>query len=619
MFESMPPGFVPRQSLEVPHNVGGPVTPVASEVVRMSDVLEAPPEELLGGPRSHIQGDPTEGGRVTGGSLEGGTAPDSASELPSVNRGATYLNFEGIDSSGWIPPDTVVAVGLYDIVEATNSGFAIYSKTGRQIQGYTTFASFFGSSESLFDPRIIYNPTKNRYVILILERNVSTQVSRLRIAISQQAWADGDWWRWNFNVEHSDGIDWMDYATLGADDFGIYFCGNMYNWAGGFRWAKLWTLTPAMWTGGAAVGWQWWDLQFSGSDSAFGLQFADAHSINSNDESYFVNTWSGFGSEVGLWTVTGDRSGAGGAPGLAVTTITGLTTYYSLGENVNQPGSSTDIDGGDSRVMNAKYVNRRVFFTLGTDTNNDGTDGGWYTAKLNSDSGTLEWSHVLWTNNEYYTYPGLTVAGSSNAANIGLLGTWTNGTDRFPSAIFKIYDDHPNSGSGEFAMYQSGVSSYVRLDTNNINRWGDYSGADYDWACGHLVGAAEYTDATNSWSTQILMTTFDTEPICPRIDITSPGDGDALVGGRPTSIDWTPLSLPPGDDVFVFFSVDDGVIWTQIGGALPPGTSSTSWTTPVFTSTGQGKIFIGSWDGGAYTATDRSDFNFDMVGCVDDG
>lgn len=616
--EAASSGYVPRLSVEVPHTVGGPVAPVPSHVVRMSEVSEAPPEELLGGPRFHIQGDPAAGGGVTGGSLDGGSAPGPASESPTAGRGTNHLDFEGIDSSGWIPPDTVVAVGQYDIVEATNSGFAIYSKTGRQIQGYTTFASFFGSSESLFDPRIVYNPLKNKYVILILERNVGAQTSRLRIAISQQPWADGDWWQWNFDVEHSDGLDWMDYATLGTDNYGIYFCGNMYNWAGGFRWAKLWTLTPAMWTGATAVGWQFWDLQFSGGDSAFGLQFADPHTDNTNAESYFVNTWSGFGSEVGLWTVTGDRSGAAGAPGLAVTTITGLATYYSLGQNVDQPGSTIDIDGGDSRVMNAKYVNRRVFFTLGTDVNDDGTDGGWYTVKLNSDAGTLDWSHVVWTNNEYYTYPALTVAGSSNAANIGLLGTWTNGTNRYPSTIFKIYEDHPNSSSGPFEFYQSGTSPYVLLDSNNRNRWGDYSGADYDWTCGHLVGAAEYTDATNSWSTQVLMRTFAAEPTCPRIDITDPGDGDTLVGGRSTSINWTRLALPPADDIFVFYSLDDGATWTQIGGALPSTATSTSWTTPVFTSTGEGKVFVGSWDGVVYTASDRSDFNFSMAGCVDD-
>jgi len=616
--ENVPPGYVPRQSLEVQHTVGGPVAPVPSEVVRMSEVQEAPPEELLGGPRSHVQGDPGEGGGVIGGSSGEGTPPNPASEAPANQRGVNYLDFEGIDSTGWIPPDTVVAVGQFDIVEATNSGFAIYSKTGRQIQAYTTFASFFGTSESLFDPRIIYNPLKDRYVILVLQRNVAAQTSRLRIAISQQPWADGDWWRWNFNVEHSDGLDWMDYATLGADNYGIYFCGNMFNWAGGFRWAKLWTLTPAMWTGGAAVGWQWWDLQFSGGDSAFGLQFADVHTNNTNEESYFVNTWSGFGSEVGLWTVTGDRSGASGAPGLAVTTITGLSTYYALGENVDQPGSSVDIDGGDSRVINAKYVNRRVFFTLGSDVNNDGTDGGWYTVKLNSDNGTLEWSHMLWTNNEYYTYPALTVAGTATGANIGILGTWTNGTDRYPSAIFKIYDDQPNSSSGPFELYQSGTSSYVLYDQDNVNRWGDYSGADYDWTCGHLVGAAEYTDAINSWSTQVLMRTFDAEPACPLIDITSPGDGDSLIGGRSYTISWTRSALPPTDEIYVFYSVDDGASWTQIAGPLSPSATSAPWTTPMFTFTGEGKIFVGSWDGAAYTAVDRSDFNFSMLGCVND-
>lgn len=616
MIEKATPGTVARESLEIPHTIGGPVASVPVEVVRMSEILGAAPADLMSGPRFHIQGDPAEDGGVDGAGIEGSSPPGPESDLPTANRGVSYLNYEAIDSTGWIPPDTVVAAGLYDIVEATNSGFAIYSKTGREIQGYTTFASFFGTSEFLYDPRIIYNPEKDRYVMLILQKNSNSQTSHVRIAISQSAWADGDWWRWIFDVEHSDGLDWMDYATLGADDFGIYFAGNMFNWAGGFRWAKARTLNPAMWTGGASNGWEFWDLEFSSGDGAFGLQFADPHSVNSNEESYFVNTWAGWGSEVGLWTVTGDRTSS---PGFAVTTITGLPTYYALGENVDQPDSSADIAGGDSRVMNAKYTNRRVFFTLGTDVNDDAALGGWYTAKLNSDDGTLEWNHTLWGADQYYTYPALTLEGTTTSANIGVIGTWVNGTDRYASTIAKIYDDQPNAETGDFFVFASGVGSYEDRDSDDRNRWGDYSGADYDWACGHLVGAAEFADATNSWSTQVLMTTFDAEPSCSRLDITSPTGSDSILGGHPHTIEWTASALPVSDSVYVYYSMDDGVTWAQIATGISPGTTSIPWTTPVFDSTGEGKIFVGSWDGSAYTVVDRSDFNFIMTGCVDDG
>ena len=580
--------------------------------------------------QSHVQGDQvgfTPDQRDPMIEVSGPDSGDAESAVPGSSgqvRGAanTIATWEGLDSTGWIPPDTVVAVGDVDILEAANSGFAIYSKLGRQIRGYTTYSSFLGSlvpsGVSLFDPRVLYNAGKDQYVMLILGRNVNTQESYVFIMISQTASAEGGWWRWRVNAESvptADSDAWMDYASLGADDWGIYFVGNMFYWTGGFKYAKLWTMNPAMWNGGASNGWVFWDLRWPNSSRAFGVQAALPHTTAGGQETFFVNTYSGSGSSALLWTLTGDRTSS---PSLTRAEVTGLPSYYSLGENVDQPGTSRDIDGGDSRVMNAVYSNRRVFLTLGSDYANDATRGSWVTAKLHVDSAVTEWSHNLWTNNQYYTYPAITLRGSSTSGNLAIFGSWTNGTDRYPSAIYKIYENQPTDSTGPFQVSRSGVNRYVNLDSNNRNRWGDYSGAAYDWACQHFVGAAEWADGLNSWSTQVHYMTSGTEGACPIIDVFQPFDGASYIGGQPITVRWNSRGIQSSDLFYVYYSSNGGATWTQVSGGIPFSTSSFVYTPPTFGNNVNGKFRVGAWTGSAWRTLDASDGAFTVSGCIDD-
>ena len=556
--------------------------------------------------QSHVQGD--QEGFVADQrdplvEVSGPASGDPESAPPGTSgqvRGAddVIASWEGLDSTGWIPPDAVVAVGEVDIIEAANSGFAIYSKLGRQIRGYTTFSSLLGSSVpsgvSLFDPRVLYNPWQDKYVMLIAGRNASTQDSYIFIMISQTNSAEGNWWRWRLDAGSfptADSDAWMDYASLGADEWGIYFVGNMFYWTGGFKYAKLWTLQPTMWTGGGAAGRVFWDLRWPNNAKAFAVQAVLPHTLAGGQETFFVNTYNGLGSSALLWTLSGDRVNA---PSLTKAEVTGLPSYYALGENVDQPGTTMDIDGGDSRVMNAVYANRRVFLTLGSDHGNDGNRGSWVTAKLNVDSAVLEWSHSLWTNDQYYTYPAITLRNGSSDGNVAVFGTWTNGTNRYPSAVYKIYDDQPSATTGPFELARSGVDSYVVLDGSGRNRWGDYSGAAYDWSCGHFVGAAEFADDLNSWSTQVRYMTSNTEPICKLIDISHPVDGASFVGGEPITVSWDTRSIPASENLFVYYSSDGGASWSQVSGALASTATSFVYSPPVFEDNINGKFAVGS-------------------------
>lgn len=75
---------------------------------------------------------------------------------------------------------------------------------------------------------------------------------------------------------------------------------------------------------------------------AFALQPANPTTTAGGGETFFVNSWSGTGQQLLLWKLTGDRA----APTLTRATMATTWDYDAIGNNVDQPGSATDIDGG---------------------------------------------------------------------------------------------------------------------------------------------------------------------------------------------------------------------------------------------------------------------------------
>lgn len=596
-------------------------------------------------PLSHVQGEFEQHGErgqavidlLTGLELEPEVSSGPDAEGESLAPGDGVSEFDGISNTGWIPPDTIHATGPNHVVMTVNSGFAVYTKLGTVARSYTTFDSFLhkpsGWNGYMFDPRIVFDPVTSQYVMLVLGKDDTNRRSYVWIAVASDPL--GSWWRLRWNVtRNADTANeaWLDYAGLGVDSWGVYWTGNYFRWAGGFDTSTIQAQNPNVLSGGLGGGYFWTNLTWPSGATASALQPAHPHSINGSQQMFFVNTFNSSGSDVLLWRWSGDRySGQGlGTRSLTRARIPLGRTYYSIGNNVDQGGTAMDLDGGDARVMNAVYQNRRVYLTLTDDVNNSGTATGAYTIKLNTDTNTKLWDTVLWAGANTYTfYPAVTV----NAANplaldpeIAVYHSYTDtrsstATLRFASAVRKIYVNHPTDTTGPWQFYAVGEDDYQRLDSNGKNRWGDYSGAAYDWYCDSATGSMEYAGTSNIWKTWIRVEDFGNGP-CPLIEVTRPNGGETLTTLAPYTVRWKRANLDPTFQIYLFFSATGGGSPRQIGGPLSTATTSFDWTPLCSDETTEGLIFVGSWDPAAqqYEVFDWSDNVFSVdCPCSPDG
>ncbi|MEM9056854.1 MAG: hypothetical protein AAGD86_05215, partial [Pseudomonadota bacterium] len=586
---------------------------VAGRRIVLRDRLATPDAGGVERPRAVLHDDaPTFEWFSTGGAgrSTGRKATDAAQPEPaeSVTRAAgdSKRKFDG-PTSGWTPPDMGIAAGPAHVVTTINSGLAIHTKLGTEVQQYTTFEAIIPGDDKpgnwagfMFDPRVVYDSIREKFVVLVSGKDESNEESHFWLLVSESSDPTDGWCPFYFDATIYDGARpaFLDFAGLGVDQWGVYVTGDYKFFDGGFYRSNLWTINPDIMSGcsGRANGWRFTNIQWPSGGHAKSFAPAHPHTINFNEETFFVASHISSGDKVVLAKISGDRTAS---PTLTRVEID-VPAYNAIDLNVDQPGSSDDIDGKTSKVQNAVYSNRRVFFALTDDVNNDGSSSGWLTVKLDTDLNTKEWHHLQWGGaGFYYIFPAVTLQGTGVDNNLAVFGSWTDAettltpTTKFPSGLFKLYENQPLDATGRFQSVKAGEGPY---DSPSM-RFGDYSGAAYDWSCDRAWGLVEWSDASGDWKTTINARSFENDADCPLLEFSDPAPAQVLTSGTSHTLRWLSDDLPATDELYVIAWAPGFVEEVAV---LPTTATSFVWQVPEL-DTDEVLLSIGSWDGAAYS------------------
>lgn len=591
------------------------------------------PPELVEQPRFHRQG--SHDAWDTGISSTGAPlSPErTEAETPGVDAtfdhptedvrgsvGTLVTRWDGQGFSGWIPPDTQLAVGPEYILEAVNSGFSVYTKTGTQTTAYTNFETFVNLPSPwdgfCYDPRVVYSQEHGKFLMMIMGKDETNLTSYFWLMVSQTSNPNGQWWTWRFNASAgaSGSEEWLDYAAIGVDHWGVYVTGNYFRYGGGFQRVQLWSMGPQLFEGTSTSTYYWSDLEWPNGDNAFTVQPALAHSQHSGGNTFYVNTYRSSGNQVCLWTQSGKRYPADPNPDAAALNRVAISSkqYYAMGNNVDQPGSAWDIDAGDARVMNAVYNQGRIYGTLALNWDGNLAYCEVYLFVLTT-AGAMDWDRAVWNASYNFTYPAVTVQGTATAPDVYLSFSITEpgSATGYIGASSYYYD--PTGNTGFFLVERWGDGPYSRWDGDFVgdgrNRWGDYSGAAWDWTCNNAWGAAEYATSSNTWATRIMARTLGTHDPCQYFHVATPNGGQTYTAGTTQTATWERMNIPSGDEIHLWLW--DGGTWRFLAGPLASTSTSRTWQVPNIPTTGA-RIFVGSQPsgGGDWKVSDQSDGTF---------
>jgi len=428
-----------------------------------------------------------------------------APQAPSTST--VVFDGPGESDTPYIPPDSQIAAGPTYVVAVINSLMAIYDKTGVQQGGFQQLSSFFSSlgvNGEIFDPRIIYDQTNNRFILSVAEVDMTNFTNgHVLIAVSQTSDPRGVWNKFAINSMgrnlSNTANTFPDYPALGLSSSAIYITTNQFQLTqnclstdgSGCRFSDAWidviglpqllsstppsTLTITTFK----------DLTDASGRLAFTIQPALTYGTPGSEFLVGADFSSDPSSTLNVFAIP-----TSGTPILTEADLT--VPSFSMPPNAVQGGSGSLIDTNDFRLLNAVWANGSLWCGQNVaDPSGEGAGARWYEITISDlSSMTLGQSGTVSGSGEAY-FPSL----STKADGMAAMAFSTSSSSQPASAAYTAREPGDAAGTMQgFTVYRPGAGPY---DESVGNRWGDYSGISEDpdgssiWMIEEFAGAPD--------------------------------------------------------------------------------------------------------------------------------
>ena len=415
---------------------------------------------------------------------------------------------------GFIPPDTMGAIGPSHFAELLNGRFAVYDKFGvnnsdgtrtpvlaKTLNQFWTDSGVTPQGAFAFDPRIVYDPTSGRWFASAAD-NIRV-ANRFLLAVSETPDPSGPWHGFGIDSEAAN-TRWADFPTLGFNSTGVYMSANMLDVGGGVgnqqttivAIPKTDLLAPSPTVANARL--------FENLISTAGTSVQPlANFDNGSPTAAFVT----FAGPLRRTDLTGT---------IASGSITGPTILNSL-NSLNPPPTADQADnfatGQQTPKANIYTLDQRITANVAL---RGGVIWGVQTGNVNGNCG-LQWFKIRASDNQVLqtgiiSDPSISYYYGSIAVNeFGdvVIGANGSGADTFVSSYAFVGDsagDNPLGATtfGAPLLLKAGVDDYQRLDSTGRNRWGDYSATTPDPSNPFSFWTIqEFVSADNEYSLQV--------------------------------------------------------------------------------------------------------------------
>ncbi|MBL0235056.1 MAG: hypothetical protein IPQ02_00100 [Saprospiraceae bacterium] len=382
-----------------------------------------------------------------------------------------------IDNGTVIPPDVAGAVGPKHLMIALNSEIQIQLKNGTVLSTVSldNFWSNLGERNlQSFDPRVVYDPYQSRWIIIACAFRRARNSSVL-IGTSE---TDDPTGIWNLNIidADEDDINWFDNPNIGFNKDWIVVTGNMYS-------IPISRMNPSVFRGVNIFVFDKNNL-YNGNEVNARLLMTDDDDIeftlcpaltydDTLNRIYLINVRNG--NTLALHSISGPIDAPNFNRELFFPT-TNLNWNMTWPANfAPQLGDESLIANGDTRIKSLIYSKGSLWCThtigLPAETATRSAVQFW---QINPVDGEIQQLGRVddQTGENFYAYPSIAVNSNNNV----LLGFSTFSANQHASAgyAFRWNTDPTNTLRGPLNL-KSGLDSYVKVDDNSINRWGDYS------------------------------------------------------------------------------------------------------------------------------------------------
>ena len=408
----------------------------------------------------------------------------------------------GPSGSFTIPPDTTGAVGPDKVMTMLNNNVVIQDKaTGSQLSlvSLTAFWTSTGAT-GVFDPRVVYDPYNNRWVVAATS-NAQSANSSVLVGVSNSPDPEGTFTLFRFIVGCAAGSPgcnagggWADFPMLGFNKNWVAVGWNQFTInTNAFTDGRMLVVDYPALRGGTAAG-----TIFTGASAAIGgFCMHPATTFSTTEETLYIPTHiSSGGATYRMHSLTGTPAAPTFNVDPANRTRPGGGWTQPGGDNAPQqcvpgigaptqtcPATIRRLEAADAFIRsNVVFRNGKIYYPqsialpTGGLTINSRFVAQW--TALNTDGTVFDGGRVedatatINNGGKHYAYPSLAV----NKNNDVLFGFTEFESDDYADAgyAFRLGTDAAGT-MRDPVIYKEGEDYYQKTFSGTRNRWGDYS------------------------------------------------------------------------------------------------------------------------------------------------
>ena len=426
--------------------------------------------------------------------ISSGAQRAATSPAPAVGA-----NFEGNAFSG-VPNDNDMAVSNDSIiVSVTNSRIHMFNSVTQEQVLYRSLGNLsqpLGVTGSKFDPKVIYDPTNDRFVIIYLS-GYTWETSNIILGFSKTADPTGEWNLYSLPGNPLVNESWADYPVVGISGKDLYIGINTFlngsSNNSGFVESCLWQVGLKEGYIGFDIVTKYYSDILPGSKAIFNVTPIQDGAAPSGENMFLVSNRATDveNDTIFLLEVTGRVTDPN--THLIVRKIRADVPYV-LPVPAKQAGNHW-FDTNDNRILGGYTLNNRLHFVQSCTDPSTGTSAIYYgVIDGHEGSNPTATSRIYSDPSLYYGYPNIGWCGLNGNDEQSIINFNHSSETKF--AGFSAIHVNGNLEASDRAEIKSGLG-FVNVMQDSLERWGDYSGSQrlYDevgtiWAVGSFGSAS---------------------------------------------------------------------------------------------------------------------------------
>ncbi len=404
--------------------------------------------------------------------------PSKTTQRKAGTAVAPTIAFQTIgNNQNGTPNDNDLAVSNDGfVVSVLNSNMRVIDETGKILKNFTLkgLGQIGGFQNSTFDPRVVYDPISDRFIIVFLngrDDNSSTYVCFSKTNDPTQEW-------YAYALEGSDLFEpntWSDYPIISISEEDLFITlnmlGNNQGWRDGFRESMIWQIGKKEgYNGDTALKFNRWNNIKFGNRNVWSICPVQGGSKPSGPNTYFLSVRPTDFQNDSMFVTEITNTLSSGTATLS-TRLIKTSRMYGFPPNAPQ-GNGQWLSTNDGRVLTAMIENDMIQFAGNcVDTNNytAGIFHGYF--KTSDNNATL---NIISADTVDYGYPDIAYAGTGEPWDNSAMLTVSRVSQNTPSGTSVIHIGRDLTYSDP-VLVRSGTA-FINQLSDTLERWGDYAG-----------------------------------------------------------------------------------------------------------------------------------------------